>query len=174
MMLERIGDFTSLYSTELICGLIVGFLLLIIWIIQTRRRVKMITKKYDDLVSDTGGINLEDVLTVNQRSISKLSEELKMMEKKFSSLEIKQTYAIQKVGFIRYNAFSDVGNELSYSIALLDGHDSGFVLSSLYNRDDSVSYSKSLKNGKSKIPLSTEEKIAIDRALKGENVEKAV
>lgn len=94
------------------------------------------------------------------------------MEKKISSLEYKQSFSIQKIGYIRYNAFSDMGNQLSYSIALMDNYNSGFVLSSLYGRDSTVNYSKPLKNGSSRIPLSAEEQIAIDRAIKGENVEK--
>lgn len=172
MTVERIENFISLYSLEINIGLIISIILLFILYIYNRYKIKKITLRYNSLVSGFIGINLEEVLLINQKDIVELSEEFKQMEKKLSSLEYKQSFSIQKIGYIRYNAFSDMGNQLSYSIALMDNYNSGFVLSSLYGRDSTVNYSKPLKSGSSRIPLSAEEQIAIDRALKGENVEK--
>lgn len=173
MTVERIENFVSLYSLEINIGLIIGIILLFILYIYNRYKIKKITLRYNSLVSGFSGINIEEVLLNNQKNIIQLSEEFKQMEKKISSLEYKQSFSIQKIGYIRYNAFSDMGNQLSYSIALMDNYNSGFVLSSLYGRDNTVNYSKPIKNGSSRIPLSAEEQIAIDRAIKGENVEKA-
>ncbi len=61
-----------------------------------------------------------------------------------------------------------MGSELSYSIVLLDEHLNGFVLTSIYGREQSVSYAKPIKDGKSTFPLSAEEMQAMDRAIKGE------
>ena len=173
MTVERMENFVSLYSLEINIGLIIGIILLFILYIYNRYKIKKITLRYNSLVSGFSGINIEEILLNNQKNIIELSEEFKQMEKKISSLEYKQSFSIQKIGYIRYNAFSDMGNQLSYSIALMDNYNSGFVLSSLYGRDSTVNYSKPLKNGSSRIPLSAEEQIAIDRAIKGENVEKA-
>lgn len=170
--MDRIENFISLYFVEINIGLIAGIVLLFLLYIHSRYKIKRITQRYNALVCGFRGINLEEILLNNQKNIAQLEEEYKVMEKNFSSLELKQSFCIQKIGYIRYNAFSDIGNELSYSIALLDSYNSGFVLSSLYGRESTVNYSKPLKNGDSKIPLSAEEQIAIDRALKGENVEK--
>ena len=61
-----------------------------------------------------------------------------------------------------------MGSELSFSIALLDNFSNGFVLTSIYGREQSISYAKPIKDGKSLYPLSVEEMQAIDRAIKGE------
>lgn len=172
MVMERIYNFISLYSLELNLGFIIAIILLFVLNIHNQYKLKKITKRYKTLIASSNGINMEDILMHNQRSIAELDHDLKQIEKHISSLELKQSFSIQKVGFIRYDAFSDMGNELSYSVALMDGYNSGFVISSLYGRENSVSYSKPLKNGNSRIPLSAEEQIAIDRAIKGENVEK--
>src|SRR5690554_3475287 len=134
-ILERIGGFISLYSVEINAGLIIGVLFLFILHIYNRFKIKRITQRYNALVAGFTGINLEEVLMGNHKNIAKLRDDFKEMEKMLSSLELKQSFCIQKVGYIRYNAFSDVGNQLSYSIALLDAYNSGFVLSSLYGRE---------------------------------------
>ena len=172
MVLESIYSFISLYSVEVNIGSIIGLLLLFILYIHSQYKLKKISKRYKSLVTNNSGINIEDILLNNQRSISEIGENIKEIEKNISSLELRQSFAVTKVGFIRYDAFYDVGNELSYSIALMDTYNSGFVLSSLYGRESSVNYAKPLKNGESRIPLSAEEQLAIDRAIKGENVEK--
>ena len=45
-----------------------------------------------------------------------------------------------------------------------------FVLTSIYGREHSTCYAKPIKDGKSPYPLSVEEMQAIDRAIKGENI----
>lgn len=172
MVLESIYNFISLYSVEVNIGSIIGLMLLFILYIHNQYKLKKLSKRYQTLVTSDSGINIEDILLNNQRSIAEIGENIKEIEKVISSLELRQSFSVTKVGFIRYDAFYDVGNELSYSIALMDSFNSGFVLSSLYSRENSVNYAKPLKNGESRIPLSAEEQLAIDRAIKGENAEK--
>ncbi len=71
---------------------------------------------------------------------------------------------IQKVGIVRFNAFDNVGSNLSYSIALLDNYNNGVVISSLYSRDSSSTYAKPVVDGKSSFSLSEEEIESIEKA----------
>lgn len=96
------------------------------------------------------------------------------IDQKIESIETKLAFAIQKVGFVRYNAFGDMGSDLSFSIALLDKFQNGFVLTSIYGREHTTSYAKPIKFGKSIYPLSVEEIQAIDRAIIGEYKEKII
>ena len=79
-------------------------------------------------------------------------------------MDIKIKSSIQNVGFIRYNAFNDMGSDLSFSIALLDERRDGFVITNIYAREESNVYAKPIVNGKSTYPLSVEEIQALDRA----------
>lgn len=75
---------------------------------------------------------------------------------------------LQKSGFIRFNPFANTGGDQSFILAILDGHNDGFVISSLHSRDQTRTFAKSVKNGKGeKFELSKEEKMAIDKAIKG-------
>ncbi len=57
----------------------------------------------------------------------------------------------------RYNAFSDTGSDLSFSVALVDDTQTGIVLSSIYGREESRTYGKPVVNGESAYPLTDEE-----------------
>jgi len=70
---------------------------------------------------------------------------------------------IQKVSIIRFNPFKDTGGDQSFAIALLDSEDNGLIISSLFARQGTRVYSKPIKNGKSKYPLSKEELEALKR-----------
>jgi hypothetical protein len=75
---------------------------------------------------------------------------------------------IQKVGIVRFNPFKEIGGDHSFSLALLDGKDTGIVLTGIHTRERARIYSKQIKNGKSEFELSNEEKRAIIKAQKGE------
>ena len=92
-----------------------------------------------------------------EKNFEKFSEELEKIKKE-------NTSNIQKVGIVRFNPFKEVGGDQSFSIALLDGDNSGVVITSLYAREEKRGYAKPIKEGNSEYPLSEEEKEAIDKA----------
>ncbi len=94
-----------------------------------------------------------------EKNFEKLSQELENLKKE-------EKFSIQKVGIIRYNPFKEVGGDQSFSVALLDGNDSGIVITSLFSREGNRVYGKSIKNGQSEYSLSEEERQAIEKAKK--------
>ena len=58
-----------------------------------------------------------------------------------------------------------MGSDLSYAVALLDAHNDGVVLSSIFGREDSRSYVKPIEAGKSTYILTAEEDEAIRQAI---------
>ncbi len=164
----------GIYNIEIILGLIVVLIGLIIASIIIFIKVRKVKERYNLFVRGMSGIDIEGLFIKTNGDIMDIKRDLNLFEKNISQLETKLTFTIQKVGFIRYNAFANVGSELSFSIAMLDHYQNGFVLTSIYGRENSVSYAKSLKNGISAIPLSDEEIIAIDRAIKGEGLLNAI
>lgn len=72
---------------------------------------------------------------------------------------------IQKVAVLRYNPYDDVGGDQSFSIAILDGRGTGFILTSLHTRAVTRVYTKVIREGKSNLKLSKEEEKVIEQAL---------
>ncbi|WDL99160.1 DUF4446 family protein [Alicyclobacillus sp. ALC3] len=64
----------------------------------------------------------------------------------------------------RYNAFSNQGSDLSFSVALLDEDQNGVVFSSIYGREESRTYAKPVMQGASRYPLTDEETSVISQA----------
>ena len=73
--------------------------------------------------------------------------------------------AVQHVGLVRFDAFEDMGGNLSFAAALLDGEGSGIVFSSINGRQETRIYAKPIEQGNSRYNLSGEEEEAIKRAL---------
>lgn len=85
-------------------------------------------------------------------------------EARLGALEDAVRSDLQRVGFVRYNSFSDVGSDLSYSFALVDGRGDGVVLTSIYSREETRSFGKAVRNFAPQQGASKEEQAAIEAA----------
>jgi len=105
--------------------------------------------------------NLKEVLVRFQnleKNFERLSEELERLKEE-------SKLSIQRTGMVRFNPFSKIGGDQSFSIALLDRNNNGFVITSFYTRERNRVYAKPIVNGKSQYFLSEEEKEAIEKAI---------
>lgn len=75
--------------------------------------------------------------------------------------------AITHSAVIRYDAYNEMSGRQSSSIALLDDHRNGVVLSSILHREQARLYAKPVRSGRSELDLSPEEQAAVDTALGG-------
>jgi ATP-dependent Clp protease adapter protein ClpS len=66
---------------------------------------------------------------------------------------------------VRYDAYNEMSGQQSSSVALLDSHRSGVVVSSIAHRDQARVYVKQVHNGQSELELSPEEQEAIETAM---------
>ena len=107
-----------------------------------------------------------DMLTEVLSRLQRAEQKLAAGEPRLNALEDIGRVAVQKVGFIRFNPFSDTGGDQSFAAALLDQNDNGFVISSLYAREGVRVYAKEIASGKPKHPLSTEEETVLQRAMR--------
>lgn len=72
---------------------------------------------------------------------------------------------LRNIGLVHYDAFEDVGGQMSFSLALLNDEGTGVILTSLYGRNSCNTYAKGVEQGKPTIPLSEEEQQALQLAL---------
>ena len=69
------------------------------------------------------------------------------------------------MGIVKYDAFNQMGGKLSFSLALLDENNNGFILNSVHSTDGCYSYTKEIENGVCKISLGEEEEKALNIAM---------
>ncbi len=103
--------------------------------------------------------NLKEILS----QFKDLEKNFENFSKELKELKKKNILNFQKLGIVRFNPFKEVGGDQSFSIALLDGNDSGVVITSLYTREGNRVFSKPIKEGRSEYLLSEEEKEALNK-----------
>ncbi|OGD81427.1 hypothetical protein A2572_01670 [Candidatus Collierbacteria bacterium RIFOXYD1_FULL_40_9] len=120
------------------------------------RLTKDVSKK--DLLSSLN--QLISLSNENADTINKLSERL--------NAEIGENKKhLQKIGFNRYNPFTDTGGDQSFTVALLDEKGTGIVISSLHSRENTRLYAKKVVSGQVEgQATSKEEQQVIKEALK--------
>ncbi len=141
-------------------------LLLLLLLISNKSKVKKLKRKYNRFMSLEGERNLEEILDIIMDRTDSIISENKEIDNRITNIDKKLLNCINKVSVIRYNAFENMGSDLSYSIALLDSNDNGIIISGIYSRDSSSTYAKPIINGKSKYMLSEEEVQALNEAKK--------
>ncbi|HEX3031247.1 MAG TPA: DUF4446 family protein [Bacillota bacterium] len=161
MFFQIIRDNLELFITVSLASQLI-LLILVVWLTI---RTSGIISKFKLLLKGTGKLNLEDTLvqtleksTQNEAVIDQLTERQR---------EIKATLmrCVQNKSVIRFNAFDNLGGDLSFAVALLDEKGDGMVISGLYGRDDTRVYAKPVQEGKSTHLLSDEENKAISDAM---------
>ncbi|MDP4179885.1 MAG: DUF4446 family protein [Bacillota bacterium] len=141
-------------------------IILIFLLVSNKSKINKLKRKYNRFMSGEGDKNIEEILEKNLDKTDEIILKNKEIEDHLKEIDNKIIKCVQKVGIIRYNAFDNVGSDLSFSIALLDINDDGFVLSGIYSRESSSTYAKPIKSGKSTYILSVEEVQAVELAKK--------
>ncbi len=124
-----------------------------------------IHKRYISFMKKLGnGSDLNEMLKSYLKEVESIKKDNSEIKGYYTKLDSDIASCIQKVGLVRYNAFKDVGSDLSFAIALLDGNNNGVVFNGIYGSEYSNIYAKPIKNKESNYQLSQEEEYAIEIA----------
>ena len=157
-MFESIQPWIGMATIVLVIALLVYCVILHI-------RLGSLKKKYDFFMQGDNGASLERKLSVEVSEIRAAAKGLETMLTEQAAIRNIQSNTIQKIGFIKYNAFENIGNDLSFALTLLDGNNNGICISSIYGRNESRIFSKPIVKGKSLVSLSQEELESLNEAL---------
>jgi hypothetical protein len=135
----------------------------IYWLYMLEKRFKAMEDRYQKILALA-----EDA---DQATIVQFLTRLDAQEKRLGQTEAALRrfgdilpHTIQGHGVVRYSAFENVGGDQSFSLALVDVHGNGAMLSGLQRRDDTRVYAKPLTQWRSSYSLSAEEQQALGRA----------
>jgi hypothetical protein len=160
-MISRYLGFDSDY---IILGLaavcVVLFILVIINISQTSK----LKKKYAAFMVGKNAKSLEDTLITRLEQVDQLLSANEANEKNIKKIFENLKFTFQKVGLVKYDAFNEMGGKLSFSLALLNESNDGFVLNAVHSREGCYTYVKEIIDGNSIITLADEEREALNMA----------
>lgn len=168
-MLKTILDFFM--NNEIATLIIFGALLLLILVmfillIVSMVKLRGLRKRYDTFMKDDDGESLEAVIDKHLSEIDGLLSDTKTNAAGIEKLNNQIRYTFQKIGLVKYDAFDEMGGKLSFTLALLNEREDGFVINAVHSREGCYTYIKDIISGKSVVPLSAEEQEALDDAKK--------
>lgn len=145
-----------------LCGFTV---LSLVYIIVLHTKINRLRKRMNRFFVRGEGDNLEEM--VNRLLVDMDAWEGKLSDQQFVVNRLSQKMATQagSVAVHRYNAFGEMGSDLSFSLAFLDEQQNGVVITSIYGREESRTYAKPIEKGTSVYHLSEEELMVIKKAM---------
>ena len=160
-----ISEYLGFDSDYIIIGLAVLVLILIILMIVNIVQMKKLKQNYKIFMSGKSAKNLEDTLIKRLNQVDDLLVANEANEKNIKAIFKNMKLTYQKLGLVKYDAFNEMGGKLSFSLAMLDMRNNGFIINAMHTREGCYTYIKEIVDGNSIIVLSEEEKEALNMAM---------
>lgn len=163
-----ISEFISRLGIEI--ESLIGLLFLIqiflfVMLISVNLKYSRLKRNYSLFMKGKDGKNLEESILENFAELDKISKTTKKNEENIRNINKKIKKNYQKAGIVRYDAFQEMGGNLSFALTMLDEENSGWILNAMHTRDACYTYIKEIVRGESYIELCEEEKESLEHAI---------
>ncbi|MCI8737624.1 MAG: DUF4446 family protein [Lachnospiraceae bacterium] len=145
-----------------IAGVLLIFMIILIVLIAKYNKLK---KRYDRFMKGKNAASLEENVHGVFEDMKLLKTYVDKNKKDIRILYKNMERTFQKLGIVKYDAFNHMGGQLSFSLALLDENNDGFIINSVHSSEGCYSYTKEIKGGTSGISLGKEEQQALNIAM---------
>ena len=141
---------------------VLGFILAF-WLLLRYRKLQQELKT---LFAGKQAKDLETVIFEQKKSLADIDREIQELYDISNRLYQLGKESLYKTEVMRFNPFKEVGGNHSFAIAFLNGHDRGFVISSLHTREGTRMYAKPIEDGRETkdYPLTEEERKTVAAA----------
>ena len=140
-------------------------IVLLILIISQNFKLKNLIKKQKDLFAGKNARDLEALLIEQNKHLKRSENDIKEIYETLNEFSEELQRCTKKIKVARFNPFQDVGGNQSFSIVLLNSHNSGVIISTLYSREGTRIYAKPIKKGVSEYKLTQEEEKTLKEAI---------
>lgn len=148
-------------------GAIGAIMVLLILLIVVMVKQSKLKKKYNQFMQGQDAKSLEKVIYTRFDEIDNIKEHMFMVDEHLESIDKFLLKTYKKMAVVKYDAFREMGGNMSFVLALLTETNDGFVLNTMHSsREGCYTYVKTIANGQCEAPLSEEEQQALDEAMK--------
>lgn len=159
-----ISEYLGIDLDYIVIGLAALVLILIILMIVNVVQMSKLKKRYRIFMNGKNASSLEDIITKRLDQIDHLIQANDENEKSINKIFQTLQFTYQKMGLVKYDAFHEMGGKLSFSLALLNETDDGFIMNAVHSREGCYIYIKEIVDGNSIIVLADEEQEALNMA----------
>ena len=146
-------------------NLAIAILVLAIFVLFLLIQNLLFRKRLKTVFKSASNLNLENVLREQIKKTEKLEGETRRLLEETLAIKENLKDAVQKVTVKRFNSLDEAAGNQSFTMAMLDDKNNGFVLTGLQLREQMKLYAKSVEKGVAKIKLSEEEEQALAEAI---------
>lgn len=141
------------------------FAVIFVWLFALSVFFWRILNHYNRLTKGVSQKSLKTVLEDLLKDVDISKKDIDYLKQYSDKIEKDGLLHIQKVGLVRFNPFKDTGGDQSFILSLIDGKETGVIISGLYSRSGTRWYAKRVVSGKGvEHELSEEEKRALKEA----------
>lgn len=144
---------------------IIAAAVLTVLFISEKKKVSELSDRIDKLTSGKNGKSLEGeldgIIEDNRIILKQAKQNSEDIEEIFGRL--KKVY--QKMSVVKYDAYDQLGGEMSAVVVLLDDEDNGVLVNNVYSPEGGYTYTREIESGKCRHELGEEETKALKKAL---------
>ena len=137
----------------------------IVYLVRVHMKYNRLKVSYNSFMKGKDGRTLEDSMQKRFDELEKLQEITEQNVRDIQEITAKCKTHYQKVGIVKYDAFNEMGGDLSFALTMLDEENSGWILNVMHSRDTCYNYIKEVIHGESYIELAEEEIESLERAV---------
>ena len=139
--------------------------LIVVLLISNHLKYSRMKKNYTSFMKGKSGQSMEESIVAKFAEMDKYFRIVNDNSRDIIDIYKKIGAHYQKMGIVKYDAFLEMGGNLSFALTLLDQDDTGFIMNVLHSRDGCYTYIKEIIKGESYIELAEEESESLERAI---------
>ena len=145
--------------------LLILIVILFVLYVNVTMKYNRLKSSYTTFMRGKDGKTLEESMMSGFSDVEAILKYTKQNRTDIQKLNKKMEKSYQKLGIVKYDAFNEMGGKLSFSLALLNRKNNGFIINAMHSREGCYTYIKEIIDGNSVIMLAEEEKEALEMAL---------
>lgn len=157
-------------ATEVLLYLVIVLLIMqVVFIgivINLQMKHKRMQAKDQIFMRGKDGKSLEKGFLEQFKTVEKLERAVKQNTRDIDTIYKRMKTHYQKIGIVRYDAFQEMGGNLSFVLTMLDENNNGWVFNAMHSREGCYTYIKEIVKGESYMELGEEERESLKKAMK--------
>lgn len=140
-------------------------IILFLLLINANMKYTRLKKSYLSFMKGKDGKTLEESIYERFEALDILNEKLDDHEIKMDFLYNESQKNYQKTAVVRYDAFQEIGADVSFAWTILDGNNNGWILDVMRTDKSTHVFLKEVVKGESYVELTPEEKESLEKAV---------
>lgn len=141
------------------------FIILFVLYVNVTMKYNRLRSSYQTFMRGKDGKTLEESMMEKFQEAETIVKVTKQNRADIREINKRLENNYQKMGIVKYDAFNEMGGKLSFAVAMLDGHNNGWVMNAMHSREGCYTYVKEIVNAESYVELAEEEAEALDKAI---------